>query len=66
MIRPTDDMEGYRNSKGQYARKPSRRRMRRYGYSDDSIDNIREMMEEADPERKKQLKRDLQELMQEM
>ena len=64
--REDDDMEGYRNSRGQYARKPSRRRMRRYGYSEDSIDNIREMMEEADPERKKQLKRDLQELMQEM
>lgn len=61
-----DDMEGYRNSKGQYARKPGRRRMRRYGYSDDSIDNLREMIEESDPERKKQLKRDLQDLMQEM
>lgn len=60
------DRDGYRNSQGQYARKPSRRRMRRSGYSEESVENLRQMMEEADPERRKQLKQDLQELMQEM
>ena len=38
----------------------------RYGYDDESIDNIRQMMEDADPERKRQLKRDLEDLMSEM
>lgn len=56
--------QGYRNAQGQYARRP--RRMRRSGYTDESVENIRHMMEEADPERKRQLKQDLQELMQEM
>lgn len=60
------DRDGYRNSQGQYAKRPSRRRMRRSGYSEESVDNIRQMMEDADPERRKQLKRDLQELMQDM
>ena len=41
-------------------------RMRRSGYSEESIDNIRQMMEDADPERKRQLKRDLEDLMSEM
>lgn len=58
---------GYRDSKGRYARNPNRRRrMRRSGYSEESIDDIRQMMEDADPERKRQLKRDLEELMSEM
>lgn len=60
------DRDGYRNSQGQYAKRPSRRRMRRSGYTEESVENIRQMMEEADPERRKQLKRDLQDLMQEI
>ena len=63
---PSGERMGYRNSQGQYAKRPSRRRMRRSGYSEESVENLREMMEEADPERRKQLKKDLQELMQEM
>ena len=55
---------GYRDSKGRYASRP--RRMRRSGYSDQSVENLRQMLDEADPEQKKQLKRDLQELMDEM
>lgn len=61
-----DGRMGYRNSQGQYAKKPSRRRMRRSGYTEESIENIRQMIEDADPERKRQLKQDLQDLMQEM
>lgn len=57
---------GYRDSKGRYARNPNRRRMRRSGYTEESVENIRQMMEDADPERKRQLKRDLEELMSEM
>ena len=56
---------GYRDSKGRYARNPNRR-MRRSGYSEESVENIRQMMEDADPERKRQLKQDLEELMREM
>lgn len=61
-----DGRMGYRDSKGRYARNPNRRRMRRSGYSEESIENLRQMIEEADPERKRQLKQDLEELMQEM
>lgn len=59
---------GYRNQYGDFPANPKnrRRRMRRSGYSEESIENIRQMMEDADPERKRQLKRDLEELMQEM
>lgn len=58
---------GYRNQYGNFPANPSNgRRMRRSGYSEESIDNIRQMMEDADPERKRQLKRDLEELMSEM
>lgn len=58
---------GYRNQYGNFPANPkNRRRMRRSGYSEESIENIRQMMEDADPERKRQLKRDLEELMQEM
>lgn len=59
---------GYRNQYGNFPANPKnrRRRMRRSGYSEESIENIRQMMEDADPERKRQLKRDLEELMQEM
>ena len=64
MMPEEPDRMGYRNSKGQYAKAP--RRMRRRGYSDESVENIRAMMEEADPERRKQLKRDLENLMREM
>lgn len=61
-----DERMGYRNSQGQYAKRPSRRRMRRSGYTDESVENIREIMEGADPERKKQLKRDIQDMLQDM
>lgn len=58
---------GYRNQYGNFPANPkNRRRMRRSGYSEESIDNIRQMMEDADPERKRQLKRDLEDLMSEM
>ena len=59
---------GYRNQYGNFPANPKnrRRRMRRSGYSEESIDNIRQMMEDADPERKRQLKQDLEELMSEM
>ena len=59
---------GYRNQYGNFPANPKnrRRRMRRSGYSEESIDNIRQMMEDADPERKRQLKHDLEELMSEM
>ena len=59
-----DDRMGYRNSKGQYARGP--RRGRRMGYSEDAMENLRTMMEDADPERRRQLMRDLEDLMREM
>lgn len=59
---------GYRNQYGNFPANPKnrRRRMRRSGYSEESIENLRQMMEEADPERKRQLKQDLEELMREM
>lgn len=59
---------GYKNQYGNWPANPKnrRRRMRRSGYSEESIENIRQMMEDADPERKRQLKRDLEELVQEM
>lgn len=58
---------GYRNQYGNFPANPkNRRRMCRSGYSEESIDNIRQMMEDADPERKRQLKRDLEDLMSEM
>lgn len=59
---------GYRNQYGNFPANPKnrRRRMRRSGYSEESIDDIRQMMEDADPERKRQLKRDIEELMSEM
>ena len=59
---------GYRNQYGNFPANPKnrRRRMRRSGYSEESIENLRQMIEDADPERKRQLKNDLEELMQEM
>lgn len=59
---------GYRNQYGNFPANPKnrRRRMRRSGYSEESIENLRQIMEDADPERKRQLKNDLEELMQEM
>lgn len=66
MMDDRNDRMGYRDSKGRYARNPNRRRMRRSGYSEESIENLRQMMEDADPERKRQLKQDLEELMREM
>lgn len=63
----SDGRMGYRNRYGNFPANPkNRRRMRRSGYSEESIDNIRQMMEDADPERKRQLKRDLEDLMSEM
>lgn len=38
----------------------------RDGYSDQSIQNIKQMMETADPQRKEQLKQDLMRMMQEV
>ena len=62
-----DGRMGYRNQYGNWPANPrNRRRMRRRGYTEESIENVRQMMEEADPARREQLKRDLQELMQEM
>lgn len=63
-----DDRMGYANQYGRNwpANPSNRRRMRRRGYSDESVENIRSMMEDADPERRKQLKKDLEELMREM
>lgn len=60
-----DDRMGYRDSKGRYSTRSNRRRMRR-GYSDESVENLRQMVQDADPERKKQLKKDLEELVDEM
>ena len=59
---------GYKNQYGNWPANPRNRRgrMRRRGYSEESIENVRQMMEEADPTRREQLKRDLQELVQEM
>ena len=63
-----NDRMGYKNQYGNWPANPRNRRsrMRRRGYSEESIENVRQMMEEADPARREQLKRDLQELMQEM
>ena len=59
---------GYKNQYGNWPANPAnrRRRMRRRGYTEESVENIRSMMEEADPARREQLKRDLEELMREM
>ena len=63
-----DGRMGYRNRYGNFPANPKdrRRRMRRSGHSEESIDNIRQMTEDADPGRKRQLKRDLEDLMSEM
>ena len=62
------DRMGYKNQYGNWPANPKnrRRRMRRSGYSEESVENLRQMMEEADPERKRQLKQDLEELVREM
>ena len=58
---------GHRNRYGNFPADPkSRRRMRRSGCSEGSIDDIRQMTEGADPGRKRQPKRDLEGLMPEM
>lgn len=58
---------GHRNRYGDFPANPrNRRRMRRSGHSEEPIDNIRQMTEDADPERKRQLERDLEDLMPEM
>ena len=59
---------GYKNQYGNWPANPAnrRRRMRRRGYTEESVENIRSMMEEADPTRREQLKKDLEELMREM
>lgn len=69
MMDDDDDRMGYANQYGRnWPANPRnrRRRMRRRGYSEESVENLRQMMEDADPERKKQLKKDLQDLMDEM
>lgn len=64
------DRMGYRDSKGRYSTKANARRSGRMGgrsgYSEESIDNLREIMQDADPARREQLKKDLQQLMSEM
>ena len=63
----SDGRMGYRDQYGNFPANPkNRRRMRRSGHSEESIDDIRQMMEDADPERERQLKRDLEGLMSEM
>lgn len=64
----SDGRMGYANQYGSNwpANPKNRRRMRRRGYSDESIENLRAMMEDADPDRRKQLKQDLEDLMSEM
>ena len=63
----SDGRMGYRDQYGNFPADPkNRRRMRRSGHSEESIDDIRQMMEDADPERERQLKRDLEGLMSEM
>lgn len=58
---------GYRNQYGNWPANPkNRRRMRRRGYTEESVENIRSMMGEADPARREQLKHDLEELLREM
>lgn len=58
---------GYRNQYGNWPANPAnRRRMRRRGYTEESVENIRSMMGEADPARREQLKHDLEELLREM
>ena len=58
---------GYRNRYGDFPADPkNRRRMRRSGYGEEPIGNVRQMMEDADPGRKRQLKRDLEGLVPEM
>lgn len=59
---------GYKNQYGNWPANPAnrRRRMRRRGYTEESVENLRSMMEEADPARREQLKHDLEELMREM
>lgn len=58
---------GYKNQYGNWPANPSnRRRMRRRGYTEESVENLRSMMEESDPARRAQLKKDLEELMREM
>lgn len=67
------DRMGYKNQYGNFPANPKNRgrsyssRMGgRRGYSEESIDNIRDIMRNADPARREQLKKDLHELMQEM
>lgn len=60
---------GYKNQYGNWRANPGGRRKprrMRQGYSEESIDNIKGIMESADPARREQLKKDLQQLMQEM
>lgn len=59
---------GYKNQYGNWPANPAnrRRRMRRRGYTEESVENLRSMMEEADPARREQLKHDLEDLMREM
>lgn len=58
---------GYRDQYGNFPADPkNRRRMRRSGCSEEFIDDIRQMMEDVGPGRKRQPKRDLEGLMSEM
>lgn len=57
---------GYQGSMGYSGRMGSANYSGRSGYSDQSIQNIKQMMESSDPHRREQLKKDLQKLMQEV
>lgn len=57
---------GYRDSKGRYSTRANRADRGRSGYSEESIENVRIMMEDADPARREQLKRDLENMLHEM
>lgn len=67
--RETNPRMGYKTYKNQYGtfRGKSRNSSRdRYGYHEEGIENIREIMEDADPQRREQLKRDLEQMLHEM
>lgn len=58
---------GYRDQYGNFPADPkNRRRMRRGGHGEEPIGNTRQMVEDADPGRKRQPERDLEGLMPEM
>lgn len=58
---------GYKNQYGSHWQaNPSNRRMRRKGYSEEGVENLRMMMDGADPERRKRMKSELEQLVNEL